>query len=251
MVLSACGGGASTNDIVLPKTNVALYTTATANLNLAVGVTSSYAIGGGGGGSSFTTYTASSSASDIVTATVNGTNLLITGLKAGSATVSVKDSVGGNVDIKVTVGNSSALAILAPATLSFNLSETNGYQITGGLAPYTAVSSNIGVVSASITNSTLSVTANALGGAQIFVYDAKGASANLTATVVNKGSTAALFSSSSSAISFSLTGTSPIYQIGGGTPPYSVTSSSVDVLDVSLIDAVKYKITAKNWVTQR
>jgi len=225
---------------------LALFTSASSTVNLALGASSTYTIGGGGGGASFTSYTASSSASDVVTATVNGTNLVISGVKVGTATVSVKDSVGGNVEIKVTVGNTSALAILAPAALSFNLSETGSYQISGGVAPYTTVSSNVGVASAKIANSTLSVTANALGGAQIFVYDAKGASANMTATVVNKGSTAALFSTSSNYISFSLTGTPPVYQIGGGTPPYSVTSSGTDVMDVALVDATSYKITAKN-----
>lgn len=235
--LAGCGGGANT-DVVVDKPGVALYTTAASTVAIEIGATAVYKIGGGGGGAKFTTYTATSSNPDLLSVTLDVDTLTIQGKKSGDATVSVKDSAGSSVDIKVTVGNNAALAILAPASVSMVTGTNATYQIKGGNPPYTVVSSNVGIISPSISGSGDKLTLTSgltAGGAQIAVYDAKGASAMMTGTVATDGISTALYTTAPGYISLSLGGVIPVYQVGGGTAPYTINSSAPDVVAVERV----------------
>lgn len=235
MIAAGCGGGDNAS-VVLDKPGVALYTTAGPATSLSVGSSTTFTIGGGGGGSSFATYTATSSDSSIVTVTVSGKTLILSGVKSGAATIAVKDSDGGSLTINISVGVASTLAITAPSTVSIAVNASNNFSIFGGNAPFSVISGNLGVATAVLNSdgNSLTVTGVASGGAQISVFDAKGGTASFTASIGSGKSTSIpLFSTSPSALTLSVAGNSPTYQIGGGTGPYSATSSAPDVLIAS------------------
>ncbi|MBC3871450.1 hypothetical protein [Undibacterium oligocarboniphilum] len=232
--LAGCGGGGATDSLV-QNAGQALYTTSSATLSMNVGDTQSFQVGGGGGGSKFTSYSVTSSDSSIAAVSMNGNSFTITGKAAGAVVVAVKDSAGAEVDIKVTVGATTSLTLLAPASVSTAVGASNSYTISGGAKPYTVVSSNVGVVSASVSADGNSVNLNSLaaGGAQIIVFDAKGASVNLNAVVTAPASpVVALYTTAPGYISLSTNGVIPVYQIGGGTPPYTVNVSAPDIISI-------------------
>lgn len=231
--LAGCGGGGS-KDVVVSKPGVALYTTAGENVSLEVGSNLVYKIGGGGGGTSFANYSVSSSNPEVLSVGVDGETLTLHGLKSGAAVVTVKDQAGASVEIKVTIGNSAALSILAPSTVNTQIGQVSSFKITGGTPPYTVVSSNIGVVSPKLNDAGDSIILSNLmaGGATIAVFDSKGATSTITATVTTGGVVAPLYTTSPAFISLSPSGAIPTYQLGGGTPPYSVVSSAPDVFEV-------------------
>ncbi|MBK9200578.1 hypothetical protein [Candidatus Skiveiella danica] len=78
-------------------TTVPLFTTAPPSVTIAIGSTQTYGVGGGTG-----PYTATSSNTSVAVVSLVGNNLLVTGLKAGSASIVVRDAVGAT-----TVGRCS------------------------------------------------------------------------------------------------------------------------------------------------
>ena len=230
--LAGCGGGNNT-DIVVSKPGTALYTTASPSLTIPVGATQTFQIGGGGSGSTFTSYSATSSNTNVLSVSVSGTTLSLAGLQSGSSTVTVTDSAGNTVVVKVTVGNNAALSIQAPATVTVAPNSSNTYSLVGGNPPYTVVSSNLAVINPTISGNNLVLNSLAAGGAQIVVYDGSGASANLAASVSSAGSSAKLYTTAPTSISLSIGGVIPNYQIGGGTPPYVVSSNTPDIISVN------------------
>ncbi|WP_298150718.1 hypothetical protein [Flavobacterium sp.] len=232
-VLVACGGGGGSQNVVVDQPGQPLYTTAPSSLTLSTGNTMIYQIGGGGGTQKVTSYSAAVSDPSVVSATVEGSKLTISALKLGSATVTVKDTVTGNVDIRITVGSAGIFTIQAPSTVTINSGATTAYNIAGGLPPYRVVSSNVGVLSASVQGNSLSLTGLSAGGAQVAVYDAKGAYAPLAVTVANGTTATALYTTAPASISLSVGGAIPTYTIGGGTGPYTITSSAPDTCVVS------------------
>lgn len=225
---TGCGGGGGNQNVVVDQTGQALFTSAPSTLTLATGNTMIYQIGGGGGGQKVTSYTASVTDPSVLSAVVDGSKLTITALKLGNATVSVKDSANGNVDIRVTVGSSGVFSIQAPSTVSITSGSAATYTISGGMPPFNVVSSNVGVLTASVQGNALNINGVSAGGAQVAVYDAKGAFVPLSVTVLNGTSPVALYTTAPQSLSLSVGGVIPTYTIGGGTGPYTITSSAPD-----------------------
>ena len=128
-----------------------LFTTAAADIVVAVGTKPVYAIGGGTG-----PYTVGSSNAAVVTAEVSGSTLSISGVAVGSAKIVLLDAAGAKVEINVVVGTGPVVALYttAPGSVTLANGASQTYTIGGGVGPYVASSSNTSVATASLTGST-------------------------------------------------------------------------------------------------
>lgn len=235
--LSACGGGGS-NDVVVSKPGQALYSSAPSTLTMKIGDSSVYKIGGGGNGSAFTSYITSSSNPSVVSVSGKDTDLQITAISAGSAAITIQDTNGGTIQIKVTVEGTGSFKIQSPDTVTLKPSASDTYTLLGGIAPFTVTSSNQGVAKATINGSTLTVNAIDSGGAQIIVFDAKGASSTIVVSVKDDSVVdAPLFTTAPTFVNLVLDGSATVFKIGGGKAPYNVTSSAPNVIDILTTDA--------------
>ncbi len=218
-------------DVVVGSPN-ALFTSSGPDISVAVGEIQTFAIGGGS-----TPYSVSSTNTTFASASVSGTTLTIRGVAAGSAIVVVSDALGTSVKINVTVGAPpSALFTTAAAVVTLAPRETTTYTIGGGIQPYSVSSSNTSSVNATVSGTTLTLSATTTGGnAQVVVTDATGKTVAIAVTV-GSGPAIALFTSAPSAITIS-PGASPNYSVGGGTAPYTATSSNVGVVTTNVVGA--------------
>lgn len=235
-VFDAAGSSTRTTVTVASGAPVAaatpFFATAPSAVTLTIGEVASYTLGGG-----IAPYLQSSSNAGVATASVNGSSLTINGKAAGTAEVTVLDSTGATLKVNVNVGTttSTALYMTAPSTITSAPGAASSFTIGGGKAPYTVSSSNAGVAVASISGlSTLAISANASGTAQVVVFDSTGASVSTTLTVAAAApATTALFVAAPSAITMTVAATPQSYAISGGTAPYSVSSSNTSVASAS------------------
>lgn len=227
--LAACGSGSGSGNTVLDQAGVALFTSSPATITLATGTTVNHTVSGGGGGSKFVSYKATSSDVRVVTASVDGTKLAITAVSGGTASITVSDSAGASVTITLTVpvGTVDKLAINAPAGLTLSPGMNSTYKITGGAAPFTAVSSNPFAASVQTAGSTLLVTASNSGTTTLVVYDVAGASEKVALTVSGGGTPIALYSTAPSTVTMQKGAAAVQYTVNGGVAPYTASSSDV------------------------
>lgn len=205
---------------------IALYTTAPASLTIANGSQRNFVVGGGVPG-----YSAVSSDNRVVTATLAGSSLTLQAVAPGSTSVLIKDTDNKQVTIAVTVGGSSPLGLYTSApdaiTLAFP-SQTNNYSVGGGVAPYTATSSDSRVANVVLSGTNMAVTPVGFGTATIRIRDSGGAALSVALTVAGT-SAADLYSTAPGALSMSA-GTTLTFTVGGGALPYSVTSTDSRVV---------------------
>lgn len=244
VVLSACGGGSSgngtetcvsgipglcstlgvSNGSIGGTTNPSLYTTAPAQVSISPGANAVYTIGGGNGA-----YTATSSNTNVITASVNGNSLTVVGVAPGTANIAITDTAGDKVTIAVTtVGQ--ALFTTAPERVSITPGNSAVYAIGGGSGPYSATTGNANVATTSLTGNSLTLTGIASGTTNIAITDAAGG--KFTIAVDTTGSQP-LFTTAAGQVSIT-PGTSAVYAIGGGNGPYSATSSNTNVATASV-----------------
>jgi hypothetical protein len=212
-----------------------LYVSAPSDITIAASTTATtYTISGGSG-----VYSATSSNLSVATASASGTTLSVTGVAPGSASVQVSDTAGTRLSpmtVTVTTGSSLALYTTAPGSMTIAVSNTPlSYSISGGTAPYTVVSNNMGVVTASTTGTngaTLNITGVSNGTGTLTVSDAVRATQTIQVTVA--GSATALFTNAPPSLTMTA-GTAPApFTIGGGVAPYTVSNSNVAVATGSL-----------------
>lgn len=175
---------------------VPLYTTATDSITVVpvpvtdppttVGVRT-FEIGGG-----VSPYRVSSSNSGVVDAVVAGNTLTVTGKFTGTAVLTVRDAVNATVAINVTVAPQVALYTSAPAAVTVAINDTATFNVSGGVAPYSAASSNQGVATATVTGTSLAIKGIARsangppavpGTATVLVRDAVGSQVTISVTV--------------------------------------------------------------------
>ena len=202
-------------------TVVSLFTTESSTLTMAPNVVRNSTIGGG-----VAPYTVSSSDTGVVKATVTGTALTLTSVADGFGFVDITDARGRKIFISVTVssGTVANLFTTAPATVTMAPSVTRPFTIGGGVAPYTATSSNTGAATVAVTGTALNITSVADGSASVVVTDARGTRVTVAVTVTS-GTPADLFTTAPSALTMSPSATRT-FTIGGGVAPYSVQSSN-------------------------
>ena len=211
LMLVACGGGggsAGTPSGSASPTNFKVN--APAEVTLALGQTVSYAITGG-----LTPYTVTNSAPGFVNATVSGQTLTVTAVKVGTSELTVSPQGGGaTANIKFSVVSSlTSLQVQAPDKITLRPGNSGIYLVSGGTPPYRVVSSNSGVVSASIVGESLRLDGVGVGTSEVQIFDATGSAP--VKRDVDVIVAAALFSSAPSSLTISTGGTRS-YSIGGG-----------------------------------
>ncbi len=237
--LVACGGGGGSPGLSsgsvapTPAPPSTLFTTVpVAGLTLAMGVSNSFAVGGG-----TPPYSVTSSNLAVTSASINGTVLSIGGVGGGSASIDVRDSAGQTKSISITVTTQAVtppitMFTTAPANVNIANGSTVTYTITGGYTPYTVTSDDLSVVRATISGSTLTVSAVGGGKASLTIKDAAGGSTVVIAVTV--GSSTKLFINAPGAVNM-VPGASAVYLLNGGTAPYSVVSSDVRVANGGIV----------------
>ncbi len=115
-------------------------------------------------------YTVESSANDIATVTVNGSNLTVTGVALGTANVTVSAKDGGRSTLAVAVNaKDPSDPTLDPASAMAVVGGTMTVNISGGTAPYAVTSSAGTIATATVDGTVITVTGVAIGTANITV----------------------------------------------------------------------------------
>ena len=190
------------------------------SLSLSVGKTSSCKISGG-----TRPYSAASSNTAVATVSpLSGDTISVTGVSAGSATITISDGEANNVTVAVTV---APLLSVTPTDLSLSAGATGAGTISGGIRPYTAASSDTSVATVSVSDGALLITGVSAGSATITVGDSDSSSVTVSITVVPSLSV----SETSLSLSIDATGTC---DISGGATPYTAASSDKAVATVAV-----------------
>jgi hypothetical protein len=169
-------------------------------------------------------YTVTSYSPTVATASINGSVVSVNLLAAGNATLVISDAAGDTpVMAQVTVTSSTNTGSLttSPTSGSGVVGNTLIFSVIGGKAPYTAVSSNQGVATASVNGSTVSVQLLTAGNATITIQDSQNAmtTASVSGTAPSTGNqftvippSQTLTEGSTSALTFMLANfTGPFY----------------------------------------
>jgi len=233
LIRDSAGGTVNVSVSVAVASSLPLYTTAPPSLTLGIGPVGAdqpYLVGGGTG-----PYTATSDNSNVAAVSLQGVNLTITGLTAGTASIFVRDSAGTIVTLRVTVVGAAIVPLFttAPPSVTIAISSTQTYGVGGGTGPYTATSSNVSVADVSLVGNSLKVTGITAGAANVVIRDSQGATVNVAVTVP-AASTVPLFTTAPPSVTIAISSTQT-YGVGGGTGPYTATSSNASVADVSLV----------------
>jgi hypothetical protein len=160
----------------------------------------------------------------------SGSITVTAGQTTGNATITVLDAYGSSytVSVQVTPGTSTAGLTLYPGKLTGMVGNTLALNIDGGTAPYTVVSSDPNVATATVNGSSVSVKLVQTGAISLIVHDA--ANATATATVTVTGGVVGL----SPATLTGAMGNIKALSIVGGTGPYTVISSNPNVATASI-----------------
>ena len=229
VVTDAVGGRVQIAVDVTAANVVALYTTAPAGLTVVSASSRNIEIGGGVGA-----YLVNSADASKVTVTISGSTATVTAVSAGTALISVFDALGTSVSFPVTVPATAALFSTAPAVLSAAPGSSTDFVIGGGTGPYTATSSNVGVVVSSVpvgSPNTLRLLAGVAGSAQLVVRDSVGTTLQVQVVVT----AVALGTSAPASINLVSGAAATVYGVTGGTAPYSIASSDNSVVTVSAV----------------
>ena len=247
-VISDAVGATITIVVTVPAAG-ALISTAPSPLTLPMGASGSgYALSGGVG-----PYTATSANPALVSASVTpvGSSILvITALPTtagGQTNVVVTDSKGVTLTIVVNVPAPVALSTTAPSPLSIGKATSPyTYVILGGYPPYMVSSSVPSIVSASVSGSTLSISALNAGSANVVVTDSQGKVVTIDVRVRSSNTlfSNAPASSVASPIVMSV-GSSYAYVVSGGSvienggaASYSANSTNPGVVSASFAGPV-------------
>jgi len=220
--LVACGGGGGEAGSSSGATPPALRTTAPATLAMLVGTSQEFLVEGGR-----VPYRVTSNNVAVGTVKIDGNKLTVQSVSAGGAEISVIDAQGTAVRFSVSVSTEATdptrpLFTTAPASVNIAQGDVTTYTITGGRPPYTATSSDLGVVRPSVSGSTLALTGVIGGRASIVVSDMD----NSTVTInVSVGSSTAFFTNAPSSVTLFVNDVQT-YLLNGGAKPYQVTSGN-------------------------
>lgn len=144
-------------------------------VSVMVGNTQNVAVAGGQG-----TYTAKSSDEKIATVTVDKTTITVKGVKAGKATILVKDSKNVMGSLRVTVIDG---IIVDKVKTSVAVGKEEMITISGGTTPYTAKSQDNKIAMASIKDAKLTIKGVKVGNTTITITDKNKKTAKVNVTV--------------------------------------------------------------------
>lgn len=225
-LLSACGGGGGSPGQTAGVSQ-ALFTTAPAALTLMVGAAQEFSLAGGR-----SPYSAVSNNAAIAVAGVSENKLALGAVTPGNAQITIRDSAGATSTVDITV-TAQRLFTTAPGSITIapGAGGAQTYKV-GGAAPQTATSSNVNVVTASLSGENLVVTGVTAGSAEIVVRDNFGATISIP-VVVTAASNLPLFTTATPSVTISVASPAT-YTVGGGATPYVATSSNTNVATVAM-----------------
>lgn len=223
--LVACGGGGGSSG-ANPNQST-LVTTAGDSVVIPVDGVRDFQISGG-----VPPYRVANTAQAIALAVVSGTSLRITGVAAGTTTVSVIDYKGTSTEIKVQIGSSVELSTTAPSPVQMaNGSTISTYTIAGGRAPYTVTSSDVNIARATVEGNRLAITGVGFGSTQLTISDMDAKTLRIT---VNVGASQGLFTDAPRALTIPNERLTRTYTITGGSAPYTAKSSDERIVRASV-----------------
>ncbi len=127
-----------------------------------------------------TPLTATTTSKDIATATVDGKNIKLTGVKAGSASVVVTDAAKQTATIAVTVNEMLAFD---KTSLEINANKEGVINVTSGTAPYTVAVKDKTVASATVKDKAITIKGLKAGKTTVIVTDSKKVTGSFAVTV--------------------------------------------------------------------
>lgn len=209
-------------------TAIPLFTSAPSDIVVQPGTTPIYSVSGGKA-----PYLASSSNNSVMTATISGSSLSLSGLIVGSAKILVTDSLGATVTINAVVGTGAVLPLFttAPSSVTLAIGDTASYTISGGSSPYVVSSGNPNVASTVLVGTTgFSITGEKVGNAAILVTDSKGATVTVNSSITATASTPidVLPGDATGAVGEVLT-----FKLSGGSPSFSITNNNSSIATVT------------------
>ena len=226
--LTACGGGGGSAGTTSGAVIAALTTTAPASLTVGIGASQTFIISGGRA-----PYAVSSSNVQVSIAGTKDNALTIGGIAPGSAAIKITDADAKTATIAVTVAV-APFATNAPAALTLVQGTTSSFTLSGGVPGYSVVSADSRFVTATVTGTTLNISAVAITSAAIPVLIRDAAGTVLTiAVTVGSSSTLDVFTTAPAALSVAPQSTT-VFTVGGGTPPYSVVSDNTSAAVASI-----------------
>lgn len=182
-------------------------------------------------------YVSSNSSPAIVQANLSGTTLTLTGIAAGSSSISVCSTTGTCTSLTVTVQDISTGANIALSqnTVSVLSGQNIGITVSGGEQPYTIVGGTSSISQETLSGNTLTVYGISSGTSSVNVCSSGGGCVPLTVTVNGTGTTVVTpFSMSQTSLSLAIGGSAVVTLYGSGS--YYLSSNagpSVAVVAVS------------------
>jgi hypothetical protein len=220
--------GSSTSFNVNVGAIQSLFTTSPPKIALGSGGSETGNVDVGGGVPNY--YFSTSDANVASAIVVDGDTFKIKSVRPGVAQISVKDRSGNEVVISVTVVADLPLETSMPPAVTLGTSAaTNSatFGVSGGVAPYTVVSSATGVVGApsNSVSSSFTLIGLAAGTSTITVSDSSSTPKTLSRTV-NVQQTAALSLTASPAALSGVVGTDVSFAVSGGVPVTSAIATT-------------------------
>lgn len=202
------------------------FVNAPERITISVGSASSTFDFGGGSG----IYSVTSGDPSIARVTTNGKQFYVTGVAAGSVTISAADNAGAKKSIEVVVGSGVDLFTNAPASLVVAIgASTQNFNIGGGTQIYTISSSDSQVATVKQTGNTFVVSGISAGTSIITITDSAGANKTVNVKV---GSILPLYTSAPENLTVGVGISTQSFSIGGGTETYTLSSGNSGVANV-------------------
>jgi hypothetical protein len=116
-------------------------------------------------------YTATSGDMDVATVSVSADTVTTTGVAPGSTMITVTDNLGTDVMIDVTVTAVAPPLSVSSDNVTVAEGSSDNVTISGGETPYSAMSDDTSIATASVSGSTLTIEGVSLGSTMIMVTD--------------------------------------------------------------------------------
>lgn len=180
-------------------------------------------------------YISANSNTAAVQTSVSGNVVTLSGMIAGSATVTVCSATNICGTITATVGSSSGSVTFAQNNVTLTQGQSLTIGLSGSSSYYIASNANASVASAAVSGTNVVVGANAVGTDNVSVCGSSGQCATLFVNVASNGSAA----STASGLSPTLTQVLSVGQginlmLSGGVTPYYLSSSTSPVFTAVL-----------------
>jgi hypothetical protein len=178
-------------------------------------------------GNGISVYMGSNSNPTVVSVSVNGTQITLTGQSLGSAGITIcavgTSSDCTNLAVTVQAGSVSGISF-SQSNLSLAIGSNQSVTVSGGNRTYAISSnSNTSVAATSLSGATLTVSGLAAGGATINVCDTSGTCGTLSVTINSSGTSGLSFSQNNLSLS---AGGSQVVTISGGNGTYNISNNS-------------------------